>query len=396
MPAPLYNRFCRYAQREAKRYPRHSDLQRMIPQWKRPSTSVFSLSDKAAYEAGWWSTEPPGDLLRASSLHFMPTERAWIEWNWKHMSAGSARLKNWWEDQNQLLMSQSNSGIKVMDDSAPARVGAMIRRSAFDDEHRIKDGWFDLSCPPGTFMALLTYIYPNGTFFVGPTISFWHPTETVAHLTESIVDGDRDKQTTIHMTALGTQYCERYGNKNPRLFNRLCEQSALIMIGKPDATYASMKEVEGTTRLIMSALTAVLSAKPTTYTPDDSIEPRKRKKRSGSRRAVVEVDLFIRHRSRPGASIKSSVGHQEAVKKGLHTVGAHYAYRARKDGGDPRVCDVGLGGHHSFEEVEGTNTEVCVLCGQKRWFKKAHERGDEAYGIVPRKIKNIRVGEPAE
>lgn len=389
MSAPLYNRFCRYSDREAKRFPRHTALRQMIPTWKRPSTTVFTLSDRAAYEAGWWSTEAPGELLRGMSVQYMPTERVWIEWNWKEMQNGSARMPI----DSPVIIGSTREGLEWVEDRAPLRVGAMIRQSAYADEQRKKDGWFDLTCPPGSFMAMLCYLYPNGTFFLGPTFSFWHPTETMGHLTKSIVDMNVEKAANLHIAALGDHYLKRWGEQHPRLSDRLTERMAMILIGKDATEATSFAEVQGTTRLIMSALMAAISAKPTKYVEDPDRPSKDRKNRGGPKRPIVAVDLFMRERKRPGASLRASVGAQEAIKKGLHTVGAHYAYRSRQDGSDPRVCPIHPNGTHDFEEIPDTKSECCVLCEQKRWFRDSHERGDEAYGIVPRRVKHVRLGE---
>jgi hypothetical protein len=392
MSAPLYSRYTRYAEREANRFPRKSIIGRMIPTWKRPSTTVFALSERAAHEAGWWSSEPPGELLRGLSLQYMPTERVWIEWDWRQMIAGSQRAEF---GQDTEIVMRGRGGLSFQDENSPIRVGAMIRQTCPREEVGEKaDRWFDKDLPEGTFMAMLFYLYRNGTCFVGPTFSYWHGSESMVPMSHLATEGNAEKAGYLHLGAVGNHYALTYKEQNPRLTQKLTNQMFILLIGRKGVgQHGELDEVQGTTRLIQAALMAALSAKPTQYDADPNLPPRERKKRGGKGRRVHEVDLFIRERRKPGASLKSSVGHMEGVKKGLHTVGAHYAYRRRDDGADPRVCTVEPSGIHDFEEVHGTKSEVCVLCGQRRWFKDAHERGDEAYGIVPRRVRNVRLGE---
>lgn len=393
MSAPLYNRYRRYADREARRFPKAASLRRIIPLWKRPDTTLYSMSENAAYEAGCWSREGPGEMLRGMSLQYLPTSRVWIEWDWRAMTAGSQGRPITSPETE--LLAMTNEGVRPYEqDTIPVRVGAMIHQVDRSGLLNHK-GWHDADLPPGTFMGLLTYVYPSGTFLLGPTLSFWNPDHDLLPLRQSILpDGEPNteaKRDILRTAGVGSHYIAKMGEQNPRLCDRLRNRMNMVVIGKTKDASA-YGEVQGTARLTMAALMACLSAKRTQYVPDPEHETRKRKSGTSGSRPVVEVDLFLRHRTRPGASLKASVGHMEGVKKGLHHVGAHYAYRRRSDNGDPRECPKHPDGYHSFEGLPDTKSEVCVLCGQKRWFKDSHKRGDEAYGVVGRKVQNVRVG----
>ena len=255
-------------------------------------------------------------------------------------------------------------------------------------------------------MAMLTYIYPNGTFYLGPTFPFWNSYHSVEQLSKAVL-ADKDgmakdqmqnrqvKRRNLHKAALGTHYVETYEKKHPRLIETLQDRMTMILIGNSAVT-ADFIEGQGTARLIIAALMACLSAKRDLYTHDQDVPPRERKFTDQPNRNTIEVDLFIRQRVKPGASIRASAGHMNSVNKGLHDVGAHYAYRKRADGSDPTICHTSETSYHDFEEVPGTKSEVCILCHQKRWFRETHQRGDEAYGIVPRKVMNVRQGGDVE
>jgi len=387
--APLYNRYRRYADREAKRFGKHSRLRHLIPMWKRPNTRVYSLSEWASYEAGAWSASEPGELMRAISLQYLPTDQVWIEFDWKAFNKGSNGKA--WDDPAELMYLGKN-GLKLGDSSSsssssssPVRMGFMIY-----DPMQVHSVVFEGT--EQSLGALLFYLFDNGTSFVAPVLSAWQTCgdpEPRQNATDDF---------TVMKHALGKSYLDRYEKKNPRLTKQLGLRVFQSLIGVKDMNLDrhTAEETQGTCRIALSCLTAALAARAADIDPNkerNPREPRKDRRRGPENRNPIEVDLFIRNRpKRAGGSIKSSVGHMEGVKKGLHTVGAHWAYRARKDGGDPTECTHAE--KHDFEAVPDTNTEVCVFCWQKRWFKRTHQRGDEQYGIVPQKTFNVRAGAP--
>ena len=404
MSAPLYSRFRRYSDREIKRYPKKSYMARILPSWKRPDTRVYSLSERASYEAGYWSTAEPAELLRGLSMAYLPTPQVWIEFDWYHFNKGTNRIP-FDDHQRQVIMSAD--GYEPHNPAtAPVRMGMMYYQP------NTPQGKGEWRGPSGCIMGFMFYVYPSGSSYIGPPVFGFHPSEPIdppieivdttgglRHMMERNLTGNfaspgflEDKRgLKLERIAMGVSYCKREEPKHPRLIKRLQERTMLTTLAHSKAV--SWKEIEGSTRIALAVLTAALSAKAPHYdptSPKDLSAPRERP-RGPERDRPIEVDLFIRERPRkPGGSIRASVGHLEAVRKGLHTVAAHYAYRSRKDGGDPRDCT--RAAQHDFEKIEGSKSQVCIFCGQKRWFKQMHERGDEAYGVVPSKTYNVRAG----
>lgn len=410
MSAPLYARYRRYAEREAARFPRRSIVADMIPTWRRPDTRVYSLSERASHEAGWWSGNDPGELLRAMALHYLPLPRVWIELDWRAFSLGTNRLPLTPTSDAKMHFS-GVEGIHGYDPiKAPLRLGLMLHQT----EILHQNGGFHI--PRDTILGYLFYLYPTGACFVGPPIFGWHATKPVTIPIEKVntaatqfptgrgLAGDwaafgdgKSAKLRPEELAPGLSYSRRWEKDHPRLLHRLQSQMMLTTLryGNHEPPWS---EIEGTTRIALAALTAALSAKPAhgaAHDPKAAPVPTQ-KARGAERDRPIEVDLFIRERPRnPGQSLRASVGHLEGIKKGLHTVAGHYAYRARADGADPETCPINPLGIHDFEAVVSGKTEVCILCGQKRWFRAQHQRGDEAYGIVPQKVYNVRVGAPA-
>lgn len=370
MSAPLYSRYRRYADREAARFPRTSLIARTIPIWKRPDTRVYSLTDRASHEAGWWSGEPPGELLRAMSLHYLPMPQVWIELDWVAYNKGTNR-RPLEDTRAPRVLDHDGNSVGLSGPDSPVRMGIMLQEKEYDR-----------ASGKNAIAGLLFYLYPTGTCFVGPVIFAW----------DSDLKDEGESARASETVALGRTYIEKHGKDHPVLMKRL--QRRAIISGLDKNTTLNFSEIEGTTRMAIAALTAVLAARPPVYAPNPNGAVRERPVKHGAERdRPIEVDLFIRERPRvSGGSIRASVGHLEAVKKGRHTVAAHYAYRARADGGDPTACPKTP--QHDFENIDGSKSQVCIYCGQKRWFKERHERGDEAYGIVPAKTYNVRVGTP--
>lgn len=390
MSAPLHNRYKRYADREAKRFVKGSSTRPLITQWKRPDTRVYSLSDRASYEAGAWSTSSPKDILRAIDSHYLPLDHVWIEFDFWSYQKGVNNVSL--ENGDEYLLYEGTTVKSMAYSNAPMRLGLMLYHPLIalrkTDEPALRD---DIA-------AIVFYLYPNGTSFIGPSIVGWE-----VHTEEGREYHPNDRSL-MGRLALSKFYMERYRDKNPRLLHRLCGRiyQGMLGIGRvPLATLEeSSRETMGTTRMAIAVLTAALSARAHRPAPMESDRQPGTPKTPCERDRPIEVDLFIRERPRQGAgaSIKASIGHLETVRKGLHKVGRHYAYRRRDDGGDPTRCTKSFNEvqHHHFERIEGTATEVCLACGQRRWLKKEHQRGDPKYGNLIPKTYNVRVGATSE
>lgn len=380
MPAPLYSRYRRYADREANRFAKAAKFRGLVRLWKRPETRVYSLSNRAAYEAGAWSTLPVGDLLRGMSAQYLPAPFVWVEVPWPMLQAGSAGIP------------VEGMETRLRKDT-PVRVAAMLFQSSEPSPDRPKEvKWLDASMPPKTILSLVCYLYPNGSVFVGPLLCMWSPDQALWPLMNEIAEESDEERDSMVSTGIGDHYLSKRAQANPRLTKKLRERMACTIAGTTfRQTPEARQEFGGISRLLMACLMAALSAKPPKYPPAKEGASPGRSGPSGPKRTVTEVDLFLRERQRQGESLRASVGVVEGIKKGLHKVGAHYAYRKRSDGRDPTVCYMTQFGMHDWEPIEGTKSEVCAVCGQKRWFKAAHERGDEKYGVVPPKTYNVRV-----
>lgn len=382
MAAPLYSRYKRHADREAARFPKKSTIRSLVPLWRRPDTWVYSLSARASHQAGWWSTSEPGELLRALSVQFMPADRVWIEVDWKALLNGAAHLPL-----DGSGVPSDPGALKTPDhsvDQVPIRVGMMLAKAL--------PGQVPVApmLDQDVIYGLLTYLYPNGALFIGPYCAYWS-------LGDVVVNERMDHPDALIANApIGRPYRDLYQAKHPRLHKQVLKRMGLTVMGEEQVGLVKARSLlsngEGTTRLMVAALTSCLAAKRAKPgEPGADIATVEANPRQANRH-TIEVDLFLRESKEPGKALRRSVGHLEGIKKGLHMVEAHYAYRARKDGADPKVCPVSQFGYHDWESIEGTHSEVCALCGQRRWFKDKHKRGDEAYGIVGQKVRNVRLG----
>jgi hypothetical protein len=81
-----------------------------------------------------------------------------------------------------------------------------------------------------------------------------------------------------------------------------------------------------------------------------------------------------------------SRGHStDSAGRRLHPVIGHYCYRRRADGSEARICWKDPYRTHRWQPVEGRPLqETCSCCGQLRWFRPTHERGNESIGRVVR------------
>lgn len=367
MSAPLYSRYCRYANREAKKFEKSHPFGKSIPLWKRPDTRVYSLTERASYEAGWWSTSEPKEILRAMQYQFMPAERIWIECDFTAFQNGAAHLA-------------IDSTLNGPDAKTPIRIGFMIERQ--DSIRDIYEAHFE---------ALVCYVCPGGTFSIPTIYSVW--SDAPLSFLQLRVG---DKRDSFSLMALGGQYVAKHRTPDQGGVKELLDRMLLIPLNR-NKPMAELPWYGGATRMIIAIFTAALSARAGQHAsepPMGTTAPSKAA--TNAHRRVIEVDLFLRERpKKPGRSIRASIRHIEGHKKGLHKVAAHYAYRAREGGGDPTQCT--KVDKHEFEALFGTKTQVCIYCGQKRWLKKAHERGDAKYGVVPQKTYNVRAGQiPSE
>jgi len=383
MSAPLYSRYRRYADREARRFHKGSMARLLIPKWKRPHTRVYSLSDRASYEAGAWSSYPPAVLIKAMGQHYLPTYNVWIELDFLSYQQGVNRIP--YESENRGSTHTQEGVLVAKDDQFPVRMAVLLFEPTQGQTG--KEPLPDHTGGTGCIAGLLFYLFPTGTSFIAPVTYGWYTGESEKNSPYTLCP-ERQKQ------ALSPVYAGRYANKNPRTLKRLMRRVHLEMVGT-DALISESKltkEVYGTTRLAIAALSAALSARSAQFEADMLADPNKplKGRKGGENRQPIEVDLFLRDRpKRPGGSINASIGALETLKKGLHTVGGHWAYRRRKDDNDPTQCPKGA--EHLWESIEGTKTQVCLACGQKRWFRDQHQRGDAKYGVASTKTYNVHV-----
>lgn len=397
MSAPLYSRFKRYADREAKRFPKKTKIRHWIPRWKSPHARAYSLTDNAALEVGRYSSMPPSELLRGMQSHELPAPYLWVEVPFDALMAGSfgSSLEEYRGNvKNPITLQADGTTLDLPENEMPVRAGFMFSQTGrFEGEPGAVFDYRKDEEGQGLIFFIISYLTRSGSFYIGPIIGAWMPDGNplpVAYTKDEYI---------FEWAGLGKTYLSR--DDQPRLMKKLHAATSQFVLGGAhvDKVYGSSRatlerlnaETQGSTRLAIALLTACMTAKAPHYTPGPDATPAEVREAKRRAREVVEIDLFLRQRERPGHSIRASVGALEAQKKREHTVGAHWAYRARKDGGDPTECPNTQFGYHDFEPVDGTKSEVCIMCGQKRWRKDAHKRGDPSLGQVAPKIYNVRV-----
>ncbi len=375
MSAPLYSRFKRKIDRELRAYKR-TLIPNAIRSFKRSDTRIYSISRRASFEAGAWSISHPKELLQFIEEIEFPTQRVWVECDWVEVLAG-ATGGAYTED-----MTWGNS------DGRPIRMGFLFEKEPGSDQ----------------IVFFIFNLYEGGSVRLQPLTFLitkkdrdftWEP-NTVEEIKKRMgVD--------LESAPLGLNYFTNY-KENPRLINKLkkkldmgilfpseresAKKTRLERFKSAEMLAEIMRETHGTPRLALGALAVCFSAKAMKYEPigkDVPIEPVEIVSHEG----VHEINLYVRDRPRGKSPVRHGLLRQAQKKKALHTVGGHWAYRQRKDGSDPTRCELG---RHDFEDVENTHSQVCLKCGQKRWWREAHERGDEQYGVVPQKTFNVRVG----
>lgn len=367
MVAPLHSKYRRNFDRDVKlvQMLTSASLRKHLFLFKNKAR-VYELTANASREAGVFSTQGVPDMLEALRALYLPTDRVWVEVDWNAMQEGV-------EDGGLLGHPPSPD--------RPCRLAFLYAR---DGETNIE--------------VYVYYLYPSGKTMFGPAALSLasEPSDVLTKGYAKAMKQDRHLTKFVMNAAGGYAWHSRNDDDHPRLANRLRAQWSLVPAGyeKLDekACVDILKEMNGTGRVAVAALSACIAARAPGFIPSTDGEERERRQRDGERHTAASVDLFIRPTTRKGKTILRALRAAEAQRRRQYEVGAHWNYRHRDDGGDPMVCPVHERGHHDFERIEGTQSEECALCGQRRWFKRAHKRGDPSVGVVPPKRYRVRAG----
>lgn len=373
MSAPLHSRFCRYFERDSRIF--SDKVVGVLRQFRRPAR-IYSMTPNASFEAGALSGAHPRDLLAAYHALYDPGGNVWIELHWRDAIRG---------------MFEAGVPVPEMDDGHPVKVGFLVvPRMAMG-------GSF---AGTAEFAVLNYYLYPNGSNMLGPTISMVSKEAalSIALTPEYLADFEYITGIPYQAFAMGPGYLNRWRTETDRKTTLdLALLGAISLLPHRKARNRNAKQeigilcdVNGNARIALAALATVLYAKPVKYREDPDLPPVERNRKSGARSEVVEIDVYVKPKVKPGHTVIRHINAAERAKKRRHDVLAHWAYRQRKDGSDPLQCLPGRA--HSFENVEGTKSQVCIYCDQKRWFRDKHERGDATLGAAPPKIYNVRAG----
>lgn len=339
MAAPLHSRFKRFCERDTRPFKEHTPFR----YWKNKAL-VYSLTDTASSAMREFALQPPGELLAQLREVIMPGERVWVEYAFREHSA--------------------NSVVSTYEEDSPIRQ-AFLFETFTDDPSRIH--------------AYVYNLYPTGKTFMMPVACTLDLDGKAFKQHLVAVEGkDVPEYAKRRMLEFGVgyHYCEVHrSDPNLRPLLDHAQQGIIVKAMRQDILEGMMETANGTARLAICCLIGIGMAKRRKYrTGTEEVEIPRDPKPSDYKR-VYEVDLFLT----PKVNVRKHVINGQIVdrkKPGRHPVRGHWAYRSRRDGLDPRVCHVSPGGLHDWEDVEGTKSQVCVLCAQKRWIKPPQVRGE--------------------
>lgn len=372
MSAPLHSRYTRYWEREAKKFhPRIADILRSF---KKPAR-IYSFSENASKEAGGFSAAPPQELLKAVSNIRDPGGDLWLEFDWRAAVSG---------------MQEAGIPVAPCGDEHPVRMAFLVTFKP------AVMGRADIS---GVLIAGMNFtFYPNKANVLSPTVTF------LGDDAHAMIDGNEDflnyfakmAKYPFEACAMGPGYLSMFNKpKNKADLVKLLLAGSIAILPFVKQKFRSLAndtnmfgDMNGNARVMLAVLATALLARPKDYVRDLNLPPKKTDPRERSGTEVIEIDLFIRPKMKVGHTIIRAVNAAERAKKRRHEVLGHWAYRTRPDGSDPTRCRGG--GEHEWEDIEGTKSQVCITCSQKRWFRDKHERGDESQGRAPQKIYNVR------
>lgn len=359
MGAPLYSRFRRYFDRDAKTLGEPRLKQMLIKAKNR--ARVYALDERAAREAGKLAAMPPSKLRAILEAVYLPSEHVWVELPWEPFISGASE----------------GIGLPFMPTEHPSRVGFLVSATQAGDFRN--------------FGVVTYYLLPSKGSMLGPHIA---EVNQVPQVRPAIYDKfEKDFQAMgvdVNHTGTGFGYAARYRDHEPAALKWLSSRLDLMVLrgGLPNFQkwQGLLQEVNGTARQALCVIGIVCAAKSRRYRISEVRDPAVRGPSGEGRVSLISMYTDV---DASGIAARKAIMAIERARHRYHEVSGHYSYRQRADGQDPRFCYVGTQtGSHMFEATHG-HSEECMICGQHRWFRAEHHRGDPTLGSATPKVRLI-------
>lgn len=382
MAAPMFHRFCRRFDRIMKPiekpFPRFHNTARLY----RKQAKVYDLTSNASREMGAFSMKSPAELMEVVNDFQLPTKYVWVEFDFQAFKDGEGQLPVSW------LSGEDNT-----------------RRMAILLESNIHETLEDGTVEGAGWGAAAIYLSNGGDMTPSPLWYAvcrpehrkWYWGKILANYEEPSALEDALGRP-LKEVPLGTVYCDQWRNEQPRKFKELvectgvgyfpCTKKHIHKLAAMNSV-TLLNETGGLSRIIIAAMAAIMTAKGARYLRPVDGDPEIRERRQGGSQERYEpttYDVYLTPKAVPGHTLLK--GARDAARMRLHEVAGHWCYRQHEDGRDPTKCTVGA--HHDWEDIDGTVSQECILCGQRRWWRDAFKRGDETLGVVPKKVTRIR------
>lgn len=387
MSAPLFANYCKNitktgfhrAMRKKKR-PIATQLLAM-----RKNARVFSFTERASHEAACLSCQPPDVLL--NMLNSLPEqeEDLWIEYDPRAADRGLE------------AMGTKTQGGTVDPSMVPIRAAFVVPKLL-----------------TGGYRGLSYLSYPDHPYFMASHVSVVDKvpgTSVTAETVDSHIDTMRSV-TGVYGLLAGMGFAYGLESVTEKQYQKMQAERELPPVLK-DLAYRvvaspllsemtrtdyeeAVKGFNGCARTFLVLLSMALNAGAKSMPVTESVQRVPRAGGKTGNHNTYEVDIFLNRDSKPGHTAKRAVIAAERARHRLHGVSGHWAYRqARHHSGAASTPCGAL--EHVWEDVPSAGKkQVCMKCGQVRWWRSGHQRGDAALGTVPQKVHNVRLGSPKE
>lgn len=371
MPAPLFARFCRRIADDAKPMRKFAPEASVALLQHRSKARVYSLDAAASEEVGKLSVIPPSRLWPIYKSLRMPGTDVWIEVDVPALFRGAQSLE--------ALDPAEFSG------NRPARMGfAIIKRAEEDD--RVAFGYVQYPSGKTALSPYLSYILEKPdrwTFAVGEA--------------RSKLPIFQDSPVSPFLVGIGIAYARAHKDDA----DALASIASLMEVAHVYAKRGTLTnhqeakllyEANGTCRWVACALAVVMASSYRPFLAQERPAEGPYGSGQGGRATATEISLYS-PLSETGTGCLTervlSKALRARAKKSEHEVAGHWSYRRKGMTGTRLTCPDGT--PHDFErDLSHEHREACVKCGQSRWFRKEHKRGDPALGTAQKKIHNIR------
>jgi hypothetical protein len=369
MPAPLFARFCRRLTSDGGYLEKPSKLAYLTLLQHRMRARVFSFDDAASEEVGRVSMLPPSRLWPIYEGLRMPTTDVWIELDMAALMRGSNEL-------------DKPRNVDADPANRPVRTGfALIQRAPADD--RVAFNYVQYATGKTQLSPYLAYLLDD-------------PNETTEKLIAAREQMAIYKNLPAYGIGAGVNYTGTYRDTD-KLFSKLAGRLDVVNILKPTSENAEallVYQANGSPRWVAAALAVAMASTRKPFLVQERAEEALPRASGHTSRTVTEVTLQSPLSARAGKTDTEKVFRtfaREAIRKKAHDVIGHWSYRhgSSEAGANRLYCPDDT--PHDFEkDLVSPNREACAKCGQVRWFKHEHKRGDPALGTVEKKIYNIR------